>query len=248
MEIPAGYSNPQQLCDAFLKLNRENKLKSDEGKEITTDDARLFWSQDSFTPMILERCDKIIFFGKNNSEAVCRVSGKMNDVPIDFYIFTHNNEGSWKIANYQHLIQTPQISKNLKNQFAAITSAPNKLHPLMNDAQIKTWFLSNQSNLAKLVDKISQTAELDLKTLLASSDEFPKITKYLKKYELKSVTREFDGNISFIIDESTFHQAGITYSAKKEPPVITHDGYIWVEELAPSWYLYRVSKIPSQQS
>ncbi len=74
-----------------------------------------------------------------------------------------------------------------------------------------------------------------------NTKQFPKTAGLLKTLHLSALETKSDGNIEITIGGITDNSVGFVYSRAGTPPVIDGWRYIWVEEVAAGWYLYRTT-------
>ncbi|HLA94981.1 MAG TPA: hypothetical protein VK612_04615 [Pyrinomonadaceae bacterium] len=70
---------------------------------------------------------------------------------------------------------------------------------------------------------------------------FPKTANSLKKLNLSVLEIKSNGNIEITIGGITDNSVGFVYSPSGSPPLIDGWRYIWVERIAPKWYLFRTT-------
>lgn len=74
-----------------------------------------------------------------------------------------------------------------------------------------------------------------------NTKQFPKTADLLKTLHLNALETKSNGNIEITIGGITDNSVGFVYSPARTPPVIDGWRYIWVEEVAAGWYLYRTT-------
>ncbi|HEX3084666.1 MAG TPA: hypothetical protein VHP99_09110, partial [Pyrinomonadaceae bacterium] len=63
----------------------------------------------------------------------------------------------------------------------------------------------------------------------------------LKALHFVSIEVDTDGTVEFIIGGVTDNTVGFLYSPANQPPMISSNSYIWVEEVAPRWFIFRTT-------
>lgn len=74
-----------------------------------------------------------------------------------------------------------------------------------------------------------------------NTKQFPKTAGLLKTLHLSALETKSDGNIEITIGGVTDNSVGFVYSPAGTPPLIDGWRYIWVEEVAARWFLYRTT-------
>jgi hypothetical protein len=80
-----------------------------------------------------------------------------------------------------------------------------------------------------------------IETVTQNTPKFPKTAAALKSLHLTALATKSGGNIEITIGGITDNSVGFVYSPSGTPPTIDGWRYIWVEMVAPGWYLYRTT-------
>jgi hypothetical protein len=106
--------------------------------------------------------------------------------------------------------------------------------------------IKNGANVAVVINSMAQgVSEEDeprtIESITQNTKKFPKTAVLLKTLHLSALETKSNGNIEITIGGITDNSVGFVYSPAKTPPLIDGWRYIWVEEVAPGWYLYRTT-------
>lgn len=180
--------------------------------------------------------------------AVARVQweGERNYV-ADLYFYL-GFSGDWKINAMRRLALTGiledlylalKAKKNL-TQEEKDTLANVEL-VLASDKALKEWFLRNRAALDSFCNLIQSKMQSQSLFINSSDKRFPEIAESLKRLHLSGVDAQAGGNVEIVIGGMTDNTVGFICSPARKPPAISPSSYIWVEEIADKWYLFRTT-------
>lgn len=109
---------------------------------------------------------------------------------------------------------------------------------LMSDFELKSWFLTHEKEMNAIV-KLCYNGNIN--TVSASDSKNIDISKYLKDLHLHSIKKSDNGNYFVTIGGMVDNHVGFIYSKKEKVPKINPSNYIWLEQIAPCWFLYRTT-------
>jgi hypothetical protein len=136
---------------------------------------------------------------------------------------------------YLELKAKPNLTEEEKNELA------NMRLILATDKDLTAWFSENRESLDKLYNLVRSKAGKEQFYIRSEDKQFPEVAGALKKLHLTGMSVEVNGNIEMVIGGVTDNVVGFIYSPSKNPPAINPLSYIWVEEVADKWYLFRTT-------
>lgn len=252
----------------FLELNAQNRVQSEEAQRMLTGEASERWTLDNIGSGP-DQIDRVVFVGETSAVAAGFVTrGEREE---DLYYYFERVGSDWKISAMRTMAGNYFAESILANESGwdegTLKDDPqviawkdwfrrNLKLGLMSDRQIAAWFVENREMFQDLVsiirNDVSGETNISLPPLPdvmyeAMGDQlekphndFPAVTDLLWKLNLSSVIMEDDQirwQLGGFLDDTT----GILYSDTDKPPEISAFHYIWVQKLAPKWYLYRTT-------
>ena len=167
--------------------------------------------------------------------AVARTTARRPDgSAFDVYLYLAN-DGAWRVTAARALA-LPKLFFDLRDSLRAQPSPTEEQRAelanieliLKSDAELRAWFVEHREALDRLAALASREAGREQARSLAAS------------LRLSSVSAE-GATVRVLVGGIMDNSVGFLYSPKQPPPEITTYEYIWVEELAPGWYLYRTT-------
>jgi len=195
---------------------------------------------------ITDAPDKVLLLEKNRAVARVQLFGNNNHV-TDVYFYLQY-DGSWKISEVRLLALTGMIeqsylalqSKQSLNDEEKDDFANLKL-TLATDKELAVWLAENRKSLEQLYELVRAKSGKEQFYIRSEDAKFPEVTKLLKNLHLTGLSIEPNGNVEMVIGGVMDNVVGFIYSPTNNPPAINPSSYIWVEEVAARWYLFRTT-------
>lgn len=225
---PAGAKN---AFARFLKLNRAHQLKRPTAQKLLMEEARNYAKYGSVGRLSPPNSFQTMPLG-----AVARVGvlNERNVVVSDAYFYLKREKGAWKVSAARSFALTgiifmarDELKKKARLSAQERDELANMNLLLASDATLKAYFLKNRADFEKL----------RLET--ARSGVGKKALE--RKLALDSVIVGEKGAVDFIIGGVTDNTVGFGYSPRDKLPPIDPGEKIWVERLAPRWFLFRTT-------
>jgi hypothetical protein len=155
-------------------------------------------------------------------------------------------DGSWKVTAVRRLSLTGII----ENAYQYLKTKPNRTAKedddlanmgltLLSDAALRTWFNQHTASMNRLyaLARVLKPGEF----LNDRDTRDPEVVQLIKSLHLTGLEVKTDGNVEFVIGGITDNTVGFLYSPANKPPPISSDSHIWVEEIAPKWFIFRTT-------
>jgi hypothetical protein len=228
----------------FIQFSNQQALRSERARKLVAGEAAR-WDTPSFGKLS-DAPDKTVLLDKNIAVGRVQWFGENNYV-ADMYFYLGFDRG-WKIASMRRLAITGLVeqlyfelkAKKSLSQEDADTLANVEL-VLASDKVLKEWFLKNREALAKLNELIGSKVGSESLFINDRDKRFPEIAQSLKHLHLSGVNIQANANVEMVIGGITDNTVGFIYSPSKKPPSIDPSSYIWVEQIANNWYLFRTT-------
>ena len=235
-------SDPKGTLLQLINLSNQQALNKPEARALLMDEA-LKWNGPTFGKMAAAP-DKVVLI--NPTSAVGRVQHFAENGDVTDLYFYLSLDGVWRVramralaltgivrGAYEYLKSKSTRTAEEEEQFA------NTQLVLASDEVLRGWFKQNQPDLNKLFElsKVMKPGDF-------SSTENPKyagLKSQLRLLHLSLAEAKENGNVEFVIGGVTDNTVGFLYSPSNHPPAISSDEYIWVEEVAPKWFLFRTT-------
>lgn len=235
----------QQVKVALLNLidlSNRQALGSPEARQLLSGEA-LDWKMPTFGK-IAASPDKIVL--TDTKAAVGRVQwfGR-DDYVADLYFYL-TFDGAWKVQAVRRLALTGIIEGAYRYLKTKPNPTPEEQNDLGNfelllasDAALRKWFNDNVATMNKLYEMSRVMKKGDYSS--QNDPKYADIKKLMKSLHLGSIEVGLDGSVEFIIGGVTDNTVGFLYSPTNKPPAISSESYIWVEEVAPKWFIFRTT-------
>ena len=236
----AQKSAARQTFERFRALNQSQKLDTPAARVLVTGEAVNYVKAPQLGPMSAP--DALVFPSPTRAVARVQTLDDKGKPQMDVY-FTLNREGAhWKVSALRALALTGMAEmardelKKKKNPTATERDEMANLNLLLSlDADLKRHFTAHQSAFEQLAratnsPKLSAPAQNPVKNLqrqLRLNQSAPLAAK--------------NGSREFVIGGLTDNLVGYGYSPSGALPPISTENTIWVERLAPHWYLFRTT-------
>ncbi len=240
----ASVEKARAVLVRLIEFSNKQQLRSRAAQELLTGEMlRLnIASFGKFTEMP----DKVLLIEKNQAVGRFQRFGENNQV-TDVYFYLQF-DGGWRVGAVRLLSLTgiiEQVYLGLKAKSALTEEEKgifeNSKLTLSADKELKTWFLQNRKALAELYTLLQTKGKNAALYLNRDDKKFPEAAQLLRTLNLSSASIQPNGNIEIVIGGITDNTVGFVYSPLKEPPQISPSSYIWVEEIAAGWYLFRTT-------
>lgn len=234
--------DPQATLVQLIEFSNHQSLNSPEAKAILVDEA-LNWKGTTFGKLAAAP-DKIVVI--NPASAVGRVQHYSEDGEVTDLYFYLTREAAWKVramralaltgiirGAYQYLKSKPSRTPEEEAEFA------NTRLLLSSDEVLRAWFVQN----ATAMNKLYQSSKVMKLGDFSSTDNprYAELKRQLSSLHLSLAEAKENGNVEFVIGGITDNTVGFLYSPSNRPPAISSNEYIWVEEVAPNWFLFRTT-------
>lgn len=169
-----------------------------------------------------------------NDEIVFAVEVKLENKIIDFYSYLKKENDKWKIFATRHFILPDFVFQVLDSlsQLPSIADSSFYLSLqlfIMNDAQLKNYFISNLDSFNKLINYFDQ----------GNKKEGDKILSYLGLNAI-FLDNNFPGCVFIMINNVQRLASGFIFATENvKLPVISLNEFIYVEEVVPGWFIFR---------
>ncbi len=173
----------------------------------------------------------------DNMKAVYAVEVKLDEGVIDFYCYMLETNEGWKIEAVRRFLLPGFIysAKDSLSQIKNLSSSDTDLLELVNlltnsDAELKKYLHNNVNNFYKLVLYIEDEDEKNIQNLLDGLN-------------IDAVYQDdkFPGCIFFQLGAFDKTEMGYFYSGESSSlPEISPNRFIYIEEILPKWYIYRI--------
>lgn len=226
----------------LIEFNNQQALQTPEARKLLAGEA-LEWKMPTFGQLAAAP-DKMIFLpDAQNAIGRIQLTGKDRQVDLYFYLAS---QSSWRVnavrtlaltgiieGAYQYLKSKPSRTADEETEFA------NMELLLASDKVLREWFRQNATSMNKLYESSKVMKKGDFSS--ADNPEYAEIKRQLLALHFSLAEIKENGNAEFVIGGVTDNTVGFLYSPTDQPPVISSNQYIWVEEVAPKWYLFRTT-------
>ena len=228
----------------FIEFSNRQALRSEAAKKLLFGEAA-GWDVPSFGKLAVAP-DKVVLPDKNLAVGRVQWFGE-NDYVADMYFYLAF-DGTWKIAAMRRLALTGMVEDMYNALKAKKPLTSEEQETLANvelvlapDKVLKEWFIQNRKSLEELGQLIRSKNGSKSLSIGVNDKKFPAVTQSLKRLHLSGISIEADGNIEMVIGGMLDNNVGFILSPSKKPPRISPSSYIWVEEVANTWYLFRTT-------
>jgi hypothetical protein len=222
--------SPEWLVDMFFsKSSFPNKANYFSGEMM----------EESDKPTIGEELNgkgEIFFHQLNatNDENVFAVEVKLENKAIDFYCYLQKQNDVWKIYAVRRFILPEFLFQVIDSLSQLLSLADSSLYLslklfVLNDAQLKDYFVTNSAAFNKLINYFNQDNKIEGDRMLA-------------KLGLSAIFRDknFRGCIFLLINSFQSIGAGYIYAGESAKlPEISANDLIYLEEIIPGWFVFR---------
>lgn len=241
----ASVEKARAVLVRLIEFSNNQQLRSRAAQELMT--GEMLRLDISSFGKFTDAPDKVLLTEKNRAVGRFQRSGENNQI-TDVYFYLQFDNG-WRVSEvrlsaltgiieqvYLGLKAKPGLTAEEKDTFE------NSKLTLSTDKELKTWFLQNRNSLAELC-ALLRTKGKNAAFYVSRRDDktFPEAAKLLRKLNSSSANADANGNIEIVIGGITDNTVGFVYSPSKKPPQISPSSYIWVEEVAADWYLFRTT-------
>ena len=172
-----------------------------------------------------------------NMKAVYAVEVKLDKGVIDFYCYMLNTDEGWKIEAVRRFLLPGFIysAKDSLTQINNLSFSDTKLLELVNlltssDAELKKYLRDNLNDFYKLI-------------LYIEDEDDKNIQNLLNRLNIDAVYQDDKFPACIFLQVGAFDKTemGYFYSGESSSlPEISPDRFIYIEEILPKWYLYRI--------
>lgn len=195
---------------------------------------------------------------ENSETSVYAVALNSDRMSTDMYCHLHSKEGKWKIHAIRELAMTGIIFAMIK-QIESLSSIPDSMLfdyenaklVVSSDKELKQYFINNESKFNEIVTLHKQHPSLKKTTSYLYDRKFydtdadynadKTAIKLMKELFITGISRGID-NISFQIGGILKNTVYIMYNFNEQsPPKMSPNDNIYVEKIAPNWYLVKTT-------
>ncbi len=234
--FPQQYSigSPEWLVDKFF-----SSTSFEDKADYYTDEMLNDTNQPTIGEEVSGENAQILFSKINDGkeEKTFAVELEVNDQVIDFYIYLKKFTDTWKISAVRRFLLPGFLYEALDSlsNIASISAADQNLANTlklftMNDAGLKNFLSKNVDKLFNLVWYFNQK-ETDL------------VNNELKNTGCSAVFKDnrFTGCVFVQVNSFNKMEVGFIYaSGNYELPSVSPGEFIYIEEVLPDWYIYRI--------
>lgn len=239
----AQVSEARAVLVRLAELSKQQAIQTKEARKLLAGEM-LDLKIQSFGKLT-DTPDKVLLLEKNSAVGRFQLFGENNQI-TDVYFYLQNDNG-WKVNAVRLLALTgiieqaylglkarPNLTAEEKSLFEnfKLTLAPDK--------ELKIWFAGNRmflDNLCALLRAKSNSAFY----VNRDDKKVPEVAELLRKLNLSTARMEANGDVEIVIGGITDNTVGFIYSPSNTPPKISPSSYIWVEEVAVNWCLFRTT-------
>lgn len=228
----------------LIRLSDSQALRTEEARKLFVGEMAEL-NIPSFGKLTSEP-DKVVMLEKNQAVGRVQRFGNNNQVTDVYFYLTY--DGGWKVSAVRLLALTGIIEQ----ASLALKAKPNLTEEekadlanfkliLATDKELAAWFAENRAALETLYN-LAKSKSGGRQVYIRSEDKEPAdVIALLNKLHLSGLSIETDGDVQFIFGGITDNVVGLIHSPSKNPPAISPSSYIWVEEVAAKWYLFRTT-------
>ena len=172
-----------------------------------------------------------------NMNAVYAVEVEIDESTVDFYCYMLETNEGWKIEAVRRFLLPGFIysTEDSLSQIKNLSSSDTDLLKLVNlltssDADLKKYLLENVNDFYKLVLYLKDEDDINIQNLF-------------NRLNIDAVYQDdkFPGCIFLPVGAFNKTEMGYFYSGESSSlPEISPDRFIYIEEILPKWYLYRI--------
>ena len=239
-----GIAGAKAAVIQFINFSKQQALRSPEARKLLIGEA-LQWDTPTFGNLATSP-DKTILLSKETAVARVQWYGQDNYV-ADFYFYLISDV-SWKIVTMRRLALTGIVEmayNGLKAKKSLTSEERDELSNLelvlASDEALRAWFGKNLASMNRLRALTHSIPKGEYVFLNHQDKNYPEIGKLLKELHFSGLEVQQDGNVQMTIGGVTDNTVGFIYSASNHPPPISPGPYIWVEQVADKWFLFRTT-------
>lgn len=172
-----------------------------------------------------------------NMNVVYAVEVELDEEVIDFYCYMLETNDGWKIEAVRRFLLPGFIysTKDSLSQIQNLSSSDSDLLDIVNlltssDSELKKYFRDNVNDFYKLV-------------LYLEDEDEKNIQSFLSELNIDAVFMDdkFPGCIFLMIGAFDKTELGYFYTGESSSlPEISPNRFIYIEEILPKWYIYRI--------
>jgi hypothetical protein len=231
---------PEAVLSRVLELNAKKILWVDESATLLTGEAARRWRRASIGEFP-DRPDVVVRHGEDR--AVGRVLQEKDGRKVDVYFFLERGP-NWRVSGMRKMADLDALAGTLADLEASPDTSASDAFTLENlrlsvrdDAALKAWFLENRHALDGVADAARRTVRPGASA--GFDDRSTSVSTKLRKLALTSVAVQEGGTVEVVVGGLGTSTVGFLLSPKDTPPEPDGTSVLWVERLAPRWYLIR---------
>jgi hypothetical protein len=193
----------------------------------------------------------------HEDRAVVAVTVATADTTTDAYVYLNQNQGRWQITAFRALALPPLFFMAMDELRALPARTPEDERMLRNmqltaasDSALKAYFVQHRPAIEALGRAAAQAGEVTWLGADPADGEgtlFPallRIREQLRALDMEAVGRDrkASGCVLLHIGGMIDNSVGYLHAPRGcQVPEMTPGGFIYVEEIAPGWYLYKTT-------
>ena len=229
------------VLQQLIEFSNKQALQTPQARQLFAGEA-LEWKMPTFGQLAASP-DHFAFMPEAK-DAVGRIQLNGKDRQIDLYFYltlepvrvtavrtlalTGIIEGA-----YQYLKSKPSRTAAEETEFA------NMELMLSSDKVLGEWFRQHVTAMNKLYEAAKVLKKGDFSS--ADNPQYADLKRQLVALHFSLAEMKENGDVEFVIGGVTDNTVGFLYSPNDHPPRISSNQYIWVEGVAPRWYLFRTT-------
>jgi hypothetical protein len=234
---PPSLDGARETAAELLALNAKAALRSERGAALRGGELKEI-STDSFGP--LDEAPNLVV-PNGDGYAVARTSRRRDDgSKVDVYLYLAF-EDAWRVTAMRALA-LPRFFLDLRDNLRARSTLTDEERlelansdlVLASDAELAAWFSAHEADMRRLATLAAK------KSGRAATADRARMEAILRRLAVTSVGSE-GGAVRVLVGGIMDNSVGFLYSPGAPPQEITTYEYIWVERIAPGWYLYRTT-------
>jgi hypothetical protein len=240
----ASIEGARAVLIQLAELSKKQAMQTEAAQRLLTGEM-LELKMSSFGALT-DAPDKVLLLEKKSAVGRFQRFGENNQV-TDVYFYLQN-DGHWKV----NAVRVLALTGIIEGAYLGLKAKPNLTEAersllenfrltLAPDKELKSWFAGNSKALENLCRLMLAKSNGDAIYVNSDDKNFPAAAESLRKLNMSTASVADNGNVEIVIGGVTDNTVGFLYSPSKNPPRIGPSLYIWVEEVAANWYLFRTT-------
>lgn len=240
----ASIDGARAVLARLADLSKRQSIQTEAARKLLT--GEMLELKISSFGKLTDAPDKVLLLEKNSAIGRFQLSGE-NDQITDVYFYLQHDNG-WKVSAVRLLALTGIIEQAYLGLKAKPTLTEEERELIQNlkltlaqDKELKMWFSVNSKSLDNLCTLLRAKSTSSVFYVSRDDKKFSDAAELLRGLNLSAARVEANGDVEIVIGGVTDNTVGFINSRSKSPPKISPSSYIWVEEVAANWYLFRTT-------